>query len=236
MRPSILLRLITLAAITLIPHASNSQTSTIPSATLPPNYKTIFENPDLLVMHVHYGAHEFVPMHDHPSVSTLYVYLNDAGEVDIIHEGPNAVTAHRPPTHTGAFRIAPGIAERHSVQSNSDTASDFLRVEFKHLTLADLPEAGKHVAADLTPGIHTEFQDTSLRIDSILCTADTPCSIPPTPTRSLLIAIHPLHLQASTSDRSIEAGEVIWFPANAKDPLTLSPAAQCLRVSLLYPE
>jgi len=236
MRPSILLRLITLAAITLIPHASNSQTSTIPSATLPPNYKTIFENPDLLVMHVHYGAHEFVPMHDHPAVSTLYVYLNDAGEVDIIHEGPNAVTAHRPPTHTGAFRIAPGIAERHSVQSNSDTASDFLRVEFKHLTLADLPEAGKHVAADLTPGIHTEFQDTSLRIDSILCTADTPCSIPPTPTRSLLIAIHPLHLQASTSDRSIEAGEVIWFPANAKDPLTLSPAAQCLRVSLLYPE
>jgi hypothetical protein len=203
---------------------------------LPPNYKTTFENPDLLVMHVHYGAHEFVPMHDHPAVPTLYVYLNDAGEVDIIHEGPNAVTAHRPPTHTGAFRIAPAIAERHSIQSNSDTDSDFLRVEFKHLTLSDLPEAGKHVAANLTPGIHTEFQDASLHIDRILCAANSPCSVPPTSTRSLLIAIQPTSLQTPTGERNLKAGEVAWLPANAKSPLPLNPSAQCLRVSLLYPE
>jgi hypothetical protein len=43
--------------------ASTGAQTTI--ATLPDNYKTIFENQDLLVMHVHYGAHEFVPMHDH---------------------------------------------------------------------------------------------------------------------------------------------------------------------------
>src|ERR1700755_776662 len=53
-------------------------------APLPPNYKTILNNTDVQVMHVHYGAHEFVPMHDHPAVSTMYVYLNHSGEVDLI--------------------------------------------------------------------------------------------------------------------------------------------------------
>jgi hypothetical protein len=127
---------------------------------LPPNYKTIFENSDVLVMRVHYGAHEFVPMHDHPSVSTLYVYLSDSGVVDIMHEGPNGLTVHRPPTHIGAFRIAPGLAERHSVRNVSDTDSDsdFLRVELKRIALPDLPEAGKHVPAPATStaGVHTD--------------------------------------------------------------------------------
>jgi hypothetical protein len=75
-------------------------------ATLPDNYKTIFENPDLLVMHVHYGAHEFVPMHDHSAYPTVYVYLNNSGEVEIACEGPNAFKVVRPPTQAGHFALA----------------------------------------------------------------------------------------------------------------------------------
>ena len=34
-------------------------------AGLPPNYNVIFENGAVEVIHVHYGPHEKVPMHDH---------------------------------------------------------------------------------------------------------------------------------------------------------------------------
>src|ERR1700761_800259 len=156
---------------------------------LPPNYKTILNNTDVQVMHVHYGAHEFVPMHDHPAVSTIYVYLNHSGEVDLIHEGPGAVTAHRPPTQPGAFRIAPGIAERHSVQSNSDTPSDFLRVELKRIPLPDMAEQGVRVTApaDPQPGTHTDFRNGEIRIDRIICPETAACKPLDANYRALLI-------------------------------------------------
>jgi hypothetical protein len=195
---------------------------------LPTNYKTILDNPDVLVMHVHYAAHEFVPMHDHPSVSTLYVYLSDSGVVDIIHEGPNAVTVHRPPTHIGAFRIAPGLAERHSVRNVSDTDSDFLRVELKRIALPDLPEAGKHVPAPAmpTPGVHTDYKDASIRIDRIVCPADKPCAPTDSSFRGLLIPITETTISADTRSRKLQSGQVVWFPAG--EPTTLSAGSQSL--------
>jgi hypothetical protein len=198
---------------------------------LPPNYKTIFENSDVLVMHVHYGAHEFVPMHDHPSVSTLYVYLSDSGVVDIMHEGPNGVTVHRPPTHIGAFRIAPGIAERHSVRNVSDADSDFLRVELKRIALPDLPEAGKHVPAPTTPtpGVHIDYQDASIRIDRIICPADKPCAPTDSSLRALLIPITTETISSGPRSRNLQPGQVVWFPAG--DSTTLSPGSQSLFVS-----
>jgi hypothetical protein len=75
------------------------------SKPLPSNYKTIFENPDMLAMHVHYAPREFVPMHDRSAYPTVYVYLNNSGEVAIVHEAPDDFRVVRPPTHTGAFRI-----------------------------------------------------------------------------------------------------------------------------------
>jgi len=173
-------------------------------------------------MHVHYAAHEFVPMHDHPAVSTLYLYLNDSGIVDILHE--NGPTVHRPPTHTGAFRIAPGIAERHAVQSQSDTDSDFLRVELKHISLADLPEAGKHIPASTTPGTTTDYANKSIRIDRIVCPPVTPCTASTEPQRSLLISVTPTP--------TMKAGDALWLPANATSP-SLGSASQSLRVTFL---
>jgi len=54
-------------------------------APLPPNYKVILDNESVLVQRVHYGPHELVPLHDHPAVATVYVYLNHSGVVDIAH-------------------------------------------------------------------------------------------------------------------------------------------------------
>jgi hypothetical protein len=202
---------------------------------LPANYHTIFHNSDVVVMHVHYGAHEIVPMHDHPAVATLYVYLNNSGQVDIIHEGPGAVTAHRAPTQTGAMRLAPGIAERHSVQSNSDKPSDFLRVEFQHLNFPELPEAGRRVPAPAgsVPGTHVEFEDPSLRITRIICPTDHPCDPISPPGRSLLIAITNTVLWTGHKSRSMQSGDVAWSQATT---YSLAQSSQALLVTILKPD
>jgi hypothetical protein len=204
---------------------------------LPANYKTIFENSEVLVMRVHYGAHEFVPMHDHTAYPTVYVYLNNSGEVDIRHEGANGELVTRPPTHTGAFRISPGMAERHSVTSRSDTPSDFLRVELKRIPADDLTKVfrGEAPPQPLTPGSHIDFHDPALTVERIICPATSPCPMPPSTSRALLIAIDETHAQANGADHLLHPGDVLWLPPSAADSPKLSAGAQCLRVSLSYP-
>jgi hypothetical protein len=149
-------------------------TSLVSQSPLPPNYKAIFDNPYVLVQQVHYGPHEFVPAHDHPAVTTVYVYLNNSGVVDIAHEGPGAETVHRPPTHTGAFRISPGAFERHSVQNQSDLPSDFLRIELKRLP-ANSISAEFRGAAPQGPFHSTSevlYDNPGLRIERFICVAD----------------------------------------------------------------
>jgi len=207
------------------------------SKSLPGNYKTIFENPDVLVMHVHYAAHEFVPMHDHSAYPTVYVYLNDSGEVAIVHEAPNDFRVVRPPTHTGAFRISPSMAERHSVTNLSDTASDFLRVELKTIPLSDLQQVFRSDApSSPSPGTHTEFQDGALKIDRIVCPPDTVCTATPATAHSLLVALTPQDLQTTAGKHSLRLGDVVWLSAEDNKALLLSAGAQSLRIALLYPE
>jgi len=211
----------------------SAQTS---SAKLPPNYKTTLDNPDVIVMKVHYGPHEFVPMHDHTAYPTVYVYLNDSGEVEIKHEGPNGVM-RRPPTHTGAFRIAPGATERHSVTNLSDTASDFLRIELKRISPDDLKKVfrGEAPARPVTAGTRVEFQDSAIRVERTACPANATCALAPAVTRSLLVPIHDTHLEMNGADHPLHAGDVVWLRANAPNVPRLSAGAECLRVVLLYP-
>lgn len=210
-----------------------AQTGTLP---LPPNYKTTFENADFLVMKVHYGAHEFVPMHDHSAYTTLYVYLNDSGEVQLKHEGENGFVATRPPTHTGAFRISPGMAERHSVQSLSDTPSDFLRVELKRIPADDIKKVirGEAPAAPAPAGTKTEFQDPALRVERTVCPAASTCELPRSNDRSILVAVKPTHVHVGSVDHALQAGDTVWLNGTESKPVVLDSNAQCLRVSLLY--
>jgi len=204
---------------------------------LPKNYKTILNNKDLLVMRVHYGPHEVVPMHDHSAYPTVFVYLNDSGPVRIDHEPPASFSVTRPPTHTGAFRIAPGMTERHSITNLSELPSDFLRVEIKTIPPTDLTEVTRgEVESPLLPGTHIEFQDTALQIDRIVCPPTVGCEATPTQARSILIPTTDLKMQGPTEKHSLTPGQVEWLPVNAKKPLQLSPGAQALRISLLYPQ
>jgi hypothetical protein len=203
---------------------------------LPRNYKTILNNKDLLVMRVHYGPNEFVPMHDHSAYPTVFVYLNDSGPVRIDHEPPASFSVTRPPTHTGAFRIAPGMTERHSITNLSELPSDFLRVELKTIPVTDLKEVTRgEVPSPLMPGTHIAFQDTALEIDRIVCPPTVACEAAPLNARSLLVPITDLKMEGPGGKQSLKPGEVAWLPMNAKRPLQLSPGAQALRISLLYP-
>jgi len=205
--------------------------------SLPPNYKTTFENPDIIVMHVHYAPHEFVPMHDHSAYPTVYVYLNDSGVVDLKHEGADGFTAHRPPTHTGAFRISPGMAERHSVTNQGDVPSDFLRIELKRIPSDDLKEVfrSEAPAQPSTPGTKAEFQDAALKIERTQCPATAPCTIPASSQRSLLVSIGTTKVQTPGNEHTLASGDTIWLPANENGSVQLSAGAQCLRVILQYP-
>jgi quercetin dioxygenase-like cupin family protein len=205
--------------------------------SLPPNYKTTFENSDFIVMRVHYGAHEFVPMHDHSAYPTVYVYLNNSGEVDLKHDGPNGFTAHRPPTHTGAFRISPGMKERHSVTNLGDTPSIFLRVELKSIPADDLKAVfrGKAPAVPAIPGTQTEFQDAALKIERTQCAATAPCSVLVSGARSLLVSIGTTQVKTSEGDRTLASGDTMWLPAGKGGSVRLSAGAQVLRVVLQYP-
>jgi hypothetical protein len=223
----------TLALTLFLSTAALAQTSTQP---LPANYKTILNNHDLLVMRVHYGPHEVVPMHDHSAYPTVFVYLNDSGEVRIDHAPPASFSVTRPPTHTGAFRISPGMIERHSITNLSDLSSDFLRVELKTIRPTDLKEATRGaVPSPLLPGTHVEFQDAALEIDRIVCPFAVACEAAPLPARALLVPTTDLKMETSQGQHSLKPGEVAWLPANANKPLQLSPGAQALRISLLYP-
>lgn len=218
------MRIVTIAAYLL------TATSLAAQSSLPPNYKTIYSNSNVVVMHVHYGAHEFVPMHDHPAVSTIYLYLNNSGPIDIIHE--DGVVAHRPPTQLGALRIAPGLAESHSVQSNSDTPSDFLRIELPHIGFPELPEVGKRIPAPLVPeaGVRIDFEDPSLRITRITCPQDKPCDGLVISQRSLLVAV----TASIFEEHVLQSGHTVWLaPGNTYQ---LGPASQFILVTFLQPK
>jgi len=203
---------------------------------LPSNYKTTLNNPDVIVMKVHYGPHEFVPMHDHTAYPTVYVYLNDSGVVEIRHEGPHGAI-RRPPTHTGAFRVAPGAKERHSITNLGDTPSDFLRIELKRIQAGDLRKVfrGDAPTQPLAAGTRVEFQDPAIRIERTVCPATATCALEPVGARSLLVAVHATHLEMNGADHPLRAGDVVWLRANPPTAPRLSAGAECLRIVLLYP-
>ena len=184
----------------------------------------------MLVMRVHYGAREFVPMHDHSAYPTVYVYLNDSGEVEIRHEGDEPAVK-RPPTHAGAFRVAPGVAERHSVTNLGDVPSDFLRVELKKASVATMFR-GSAPVMPLVAGTRVEFQDAALRVERTVCAETAVCVFPAAGARSLLIAVTPSHVEVRGADHALKAGDVMWLASGAEAP-HLGAGAQCLRVVLL---
>jgi len=146
-------------------------------APLPANYTVVMDNAEVQVQRVHYGPHETVPMHDHPAVSTVYVYLSDDQGFDVKHE--TGFTVHRPPAHVGALRISPGAFERHAVANTSDVASDFLRIELKQIPVKGLAAEARVKAPqeDDARGLSTVYSSPKLRIERLLCGGTVACEL-----------------------------------------------------------
>ena len=164
-------------------------------------------------MRVHYGPHEFVPMHDHSAYPTVYVYLNDSGEVRIDHEPPNAFSVTRPPTHTGAFRIAPGMKERHSITNLSDLPSDFLRVELKSIPPTAIKQVfrGEAPTPLSRPARYIEFQDYAIEVT---CASLPSIVVRRTSTGAFTPRPHPP--QARPISREAKPGQESGFPQTEK--------------------
>ncbi|MBB5316327.1 hypothetical protein [Tunturibacter empetritectus] len=192
------------------------------SSSLPPNYQTILTNDTFNVIRVHYGPHEKVPVHDHPATSTVYVYLNNSGPVNIIHENPPQ-TITRPPTHLGAFRISRGLLEHHSIENLSDLPSDFLRVELPHLNLGNTPDFRDPAPTDLTHNLtSTEFSVPGLSVLRVLCATPTPCPVPPSSAPSVVVALSGTSILHNGQPTKIGPGTVVAIAPN--QPFQIAPA------------
>jgi hypothetical protein len=200
-----------------------------PLVTLPQNYKVVFENADVKVIRAHYGPHEKVPVHDHPGVATVFVYLNDAGKVRIDHDGDGAESVVRPPTVKGSYRVAAALAERHSIENLGDQPSEFLRVELKRVTLTmKEPFRGK---APVTPGAGevVEFETPGVRVERIVCVGSAACAVKAEAEPSVLVAFGATELTVgSGKSERLEDGGVRWLTGSAG--ATVVGPVQVLRV------
>src|SRR5437763_4293636 len=102
-----------------------------PLKILPDSYKLQLENEWVRVTRVHYAPHAVLPAHAHTTAPSAYVYLSEGGPVIFKHIGLAYGAVTRPATVARAFRLFRAVPEIHEVENPNDTASDFLRVEFK---------------------------------------------------------------------------------------------------------
>ena len=177
----------------------------------------------VVVIRAHYGPHEKIPVHDHTSFSTVFVYLSDSGPVRINHEeeGSKEAPVTRPPTVKGAYRVAPGIAERHSIENLGDLSSDFLRVELKHVFLKmKEPFRGKAPQSlssneDVVEFPVSAMQDPLVQIERIVCVGAEACVVKALAEPSLMVAFTGVSLSGDATPRSeaLDAGAVRWVPA-----------------------
>src|SRR5690349_9550438 len=104
-------------------------------AIAPRSYRPEFENQRVRVTRVVYQPRERIPLHDHPAIPTVYVYLRDSGPVRFVHIGEEPFTLTRPAVRAGGFRLSKGALETHRVESLTDQLTEYLRVELKGLAV-----------------------------------------------------------------------------------------------------
>jgi hypothetical protein len=118
-------RLMTLLALAVLTHAQQ------PYSTLPRSYSLALENDWVRVSRVKYSPGDKLPVHSHPSIPTIYVYLTDGGPIRFTHITPK-VTIVRGEVKTGQVRFNRNArVETHETEYQGDTPSEYLRVELK---------------------------------------------------------------------------------------------------------
>src|SRR5450755_1151700 len=105
-----MLRLVCLFAFAALLHSQD------PYTTVPANYKLILDNDYVRISRATFQPREKVPVHAHPTIPTIYVYLDDGGPIRFSHKTPQ-FTLERPAVKAGSVRFNRNSqAETHEVE------------------------------------------------------------------------------------------------------------------------
>ena len=212
-----------------------------PTKVAPEAYQLAFENEYVRVQRVHYAPHVKIAEHDHTAYGTAYVYLNDAGPMKFGHIGLPYGAVTRPAVKAGSFRLYKAVKETHTVESLSDTASDFLRVELK-TTLGNAPQtfSGKFFRLEVPTNEifqQVQFENEQVRITRLLCAAGKACVFAlNTKEPSLLVALTDIQFKPArgpSGGKPVEftTGQTRWLAIGKGEPWTNAgkDAAEWLR-------
>ena len=207
----------------------------------PRAYQPEFENARVRVTRVRYAPREKIASHDHPANPTVYVYLRDSGPVRFIHAGEEQFTLTRPAVRAGGFRLSKGAQETHSVESLTDRPTEYLRVEFKGLTVDRQLFRGRFPpeprAARRHPAQKVRYEDKQFRITRVTCAARKPCAgLSAGEAASLLVALTPAQLKSdgAGTELTLGLGQTMWSEAGAAPPFANASdrPAEFLRIDL----
>ncbi len=170
-----------------------------PYSKLPRNYALAFENDSVRISRVKYSPGDKLPVHSHPSIPTVYVYLTDGGPIRFTHQTPQ-VTIVRDAVKAGQVRFNRNArVETHETEYLGDAASEYLRVELK--TVPGAP----HIDTRLVDDADFPWEDRQLRISRFH-------GLPPALERPAILV-------------NLAAGSFLWIdpedsraPARPRDP------------------
>lgn len=207
----------------------------------PRAYTPEFENARVRVTRVRYAPREQIAAHDHPANPTIYVYLRDSGPVRFIHTGEEQFTLTRPAVKAGGFRLSKGALETHAVESLTDQPTEYLRVEFKGLTVDRQSFRGRFPpeprAARTRFAQKLRYEDRQVRITRVTCAARRTCAgLGAGRAASLLVALTPVQLKSdgAGAEVTLTLGQTMWAEAGAAPPFANASdrPAEFLRIDL----
>ena len=209
--------------------------------TQPRAYTPEFENARVRVTRVRYAPREKIAAHDHPANPTVYVYLRDSGPVRFVHLGEEQFTLTRPAVRAGGFRLSKGARETHAVESLTDQPTEYLRVEFKGLTVERQVFRGRFPpeprAARGRFAQKIKYEDKQVRITRVTCAARRTCAgLGARDAASLLVALTPVRLKSdgAGTEVTLALGQTMWSEAGAAPPFANASGipAEFLRINL----
>jgi len=167
-----------------------------PTTASPDNYRLEFDNEFVRVIRATLAPRDHVPVHQHPTLPTVYVYLTDAGPTRFTHITPS-YTIERGPVRAGGIRYNRNAhIETHVVDNLTDKPSAYLRIELK--TTPDSP----HPDIRRSPDEAAPIEDAQVRISRHVCAPGGACEAP---SRAAVVV--------SWSDRA-----VAWFEPGVTSP------------------
>jgi hypothetical protein len=192
-----------------------------PLKVAPQAYKLEFENEWVRVMRVRYGPREKIAEHYHTERPAAYVYLTDAGPVIFKHVDLPYGDITRAAVKAGTFRLYRAVKEDHAVENTSDTASVFLRIEFKTEPINQNSLRGKFHPEPVPAGENwrkTQFENEQIRVERLVLYPRKSMDVSTTAGQpALLVAFNPSKLQTvgpkGKNRVNLETGKTIWVSA-----------------------